>query len=233
MSQKSLIISVLIVGISTVGASAALTPIDGTGWSVEMYGIFEASVNITYRDTLGDAIWIEIDKEFNSEFFDGGVMGQPIAIKFVLTDSQAANFAPDIVITEELIVNNTGRTWNDFHMAVSWDLNNPGNPYVGFDPQYIFTADLPPYNPFKSIGFSDYIGMNGMPVSLDFDDGQVADGETFAPGYYGSDDNYVRIVTDMDEGQFFILKEWPTVPEPTTLLLLSGGFMALRLRKRK
>ena len=105
-------------------------------------------------------------------------------------------------------------------------------PYVGFDPDYIYTANLPPYNPFQTVEFADYIGMNEMPIAINFDDGQVPDGATFAPGYFGDDDNYIRIVTDMDEGQYFILKEWPTVPEPTTLLLLSGGFLALRFRKR-
>ena len=232
MNQKKLILSILIVGLSTVGASAGLTPIDTTGWSVEDYGPFEGSVSVTYRGTSDNAIWIELDKEFNSDVFVGGDYGQPAAIKFVLTNSQAVNFAPNIVIAEELIVNNTGINWLDFHMTLSWDFFNY-DPYVGFDPQYIFAADLPPYNPFQTVDFADYIGLNGMPVSLNFDDGQVADGETFKPGYYGSDDNYVRIVTDMDEGQYFILKEWPTIPEPTTLLLLSGGFVALRFMKQR
>ena len=231
MNQKRLIIIVLIVGLSTVGASAGLTPIDSTGWSVEGLGTFDGSISMTYRGTFNNAIWIELDKEFNSEVFDGGVLGQPAGIKFVLTDPQAVNYSPNIVIAEEVIDNNTGTDWFDFHMAISWDFFN-SDPYVGFDPEYIFTANLPPDNPFQTVEFADYFGMNEMPVSLNFYDGQVPNGTSFYPGVGGNEENHIRIVTDMDQGQFFILKEWPTVPEPTTLLLLSGGFMALRFRKR-
>jgi hypothetical protein len=243
MKLRSILTAMCFVGMAASVASATLVqnstyfPIDETGWEYRVSGSFSGSVAVVYDKLEEDEIWIEIRKDFQDPSFDND-MGQALWIEFKLVDMEADNYAPVLVIRDEFITNSTGRDWMDFHMALSPDVNGTGYTNVGFDPEYLFEADIPGANPFATVEFDEYsyqglvVGDESTPLKIDFFDGIVPDGGVFEPGKSGSENNYVRILTEMEEGQVFYLKEWPTIPEPATLSLLSFGLIPL-LRRRK
>ncbi len=204
-----------------------------TGWNVTIdnslgsvqvndeVGIFEDGV---FND--GQTVVIEIVKVFTSPDFDDFDLGQPLFLRF---EKLSENSPSNIVIVNEHITNSSVVDWYDFHMAVTSNLNNnQGEPAVGFDSSHIFTAGVPG-NPFQSVTFSQYNGLNEMPTKIDFEDGVVPAGSFFQPGL---DSSYVQIVTDLEAGGVFWLKEYPTIPEPATIAFLTLGSLAL-WRKRK
>jgi len=229
MRTLKIAVALLVVVLLGVASEAAPMAIGDTGWQVDAYDAFDGKVWVTYKGTADGAVWIELDKEFDSESFDGGLLGDDIPLKFTLVDAEAADFAPDIIVTGEVVTNNTGRTWYDFHMTVAPELVGTGA--VWFDPAYVFEGPIVvsegdvvlSYNPFSEVS----LVAGERPMKLDFEGGELASGQHFFPGYRGTDDNYVRIVTELEVGDSFVLKEWPTIPEPATFFLLGLGGMAL------
>lgn len=202
-----------------------------SGWNVTIdntMGYADVNVGI-FEDGVfnsGQTVVIEIVKEFNSPDFDDFNLGQPLFLRF---EKLSENSPSNIVIVNEHITNSSVVDWYDFHMAVASNLrDNQSAPTVGFDPSHIFTAGVPG-NPFQSVTFSQYNGLNEMPTKIDFEDGMVPAGSFFQPGLNTS---YVQIVTDLEAGGVFWLKEYPTIPEPATVAFLTLGSLAL-WRKRK
>lgn len=228
VGASKIAVVVMVVMACSMASQGTPEAIGDTGWTVDYYEIGVGRVTVTYKGMLNGAVWIELDKEFNSPSFDAGLVGDDIPLEFTLVNPEAADFAPDIIITGEIIMNRTGRTWYDFHMTVEPAL---GEGQVWFDPAYCFEgpivvweADVEVvYNPFSEVS----LGEGERPVKLDFEGGQLESGQNFFPGYRGTDDNYVRIVTELGAGQSFIMKEWPTIPEPATFVLLGAGAMVL------
>jgi len=215
--------------------------LENTGWQVEVPDIYEGDAivvvdavysseeaeNFGLEKSNGGFMVLEIYKDFTSQAFDLG-MGQPIVLKFRLVDREAENFVDTIIIRDELIANLTGRDWSDFHMCVAGQPDLNGFPVVAFDDSYGFEAGGPG-NPFQSVsyGYSEYMGIP-VATKINLNNGVMPNGSEFTPGL---GDSFVKIDTAMEEGQYFILKEWPTVPETATLIVLGFGGIVL-LRKR-
>lgn len=242
MKAKNIYMTVCCVGVLTSVASATLVnnadsffPIDETGWEVRVSEQFSGKVFVLYDRLENDAVWIELRKEFDEFTTFQNDMGDSLQLEFRLADKNAVNFASDIVIKDETIINSTGRTWTDFHIELAFNLNSYGD--VGFDPDFIFEGPIDDFNPFI-VQFDPFsyhgILVNDLstPLKIDFLDGELPSGQDLLPGFGGSGQNYVRIITSLDEGDSFIIKEWPTIPEPATLSLLAFGLIPL-LRRRK
>jgi hypothetical protein len=210
-------------------ASVVGVPIDNTGWYVSLdnpSGI--GTVDFFYDGVDDNNIRLELLKEFNSTSFDATNQGDALFLKFTLVDPCAPNFRPNIMIWDERIINNTGRDWTDFHIILSTRVptNSDGNgSSVAFDPAYIFTPTQ--YNPFQSIGYDPA----APTTNLNMENGVLpSDGKQYAFG--GAGGGHLRIVTELPRGESFWLKEFPTVPEPASLILLALGTLPLILKRR-
>ncbi len=224
-----LLVAAVLGFVPQISSAAMITgwnvTIDNTMGSAEMtevnVAVFEDGV---FDD--GQTVVIEIVKEFTSPDFDDFDLGQPLFLRF---EKISENAPSNIVIVNEHITNSSVVNWHDFHMAVASNLrDSQGEPAVGFDSSHIFTAGVPG-NPFQSVTFSLYNGLNGMPTKIDFENGMVAAGDYFQPGF---DSSYVKIVTNLQTDGVFWLKEYPTIPEPATIAFMTLGSLAL-WRKRK
>ena len=153
MRAKNIFGAICCIGLLTSVASATLVnnadpffPIDDTGWEVRVSEQFSGKVFVLYDSLENDAVWIELRKEFDESTTFENDMGDSLQMEFRLADKSAVNFAPDIVIKDETIINSTGRTWTDFHIELASNLNSYGE--VGFDPDFIFEGPIAGYNPF-------------------------------------------------------------------------------------
>lgn len=152
----------------------------------------------------------------------------PICLTFTQTGSSQTT-AQRIYIADEMITNFTGVTWVDFHWIVGVTdtarfnraLTNPTvNPQQeGFQ--------LAPFTGFE------WSADQGIGVeTLSAFGGAVPNGATFFPGT-GVGNLVIDIVgLDRQGAAVFILKEIPTIPEPASLLLISGGGALVLLRRR-
>jgi hypothetical protein len=215
-----------------------------TGWTVELMGQFDGEISLFYFTApeitgangsiqlqQATRLVVELDKTFRSRVFDDSGIGQVAAVKFTLVNPDAPNFTPVFTIHDEKINNSTGLPWTDFHMQIGWDLNAE-TPGAWFNPDHIFSAPGTAANPFKSVEFGTKI-VNGQTYNdqVNFFNGVMAPSDQYYT--FGGDGSYVQIDTLMAKGQYFILKEYPTIPEPATIsiLLLGGMFMTNRFRR--
>ena len=225
MHLRKLFLSVVVwvMGIGGASQVSQAVVING-GWEIRVLHDAAQFVGVTVDAVSDDTLFIELDKIFSSPTFDFDQFGQSVRIEFTV-DPQAASHVPNIVILDESIRNNTGRDWTDFHMALIDNDDEQLGPQVGFDPAYIYesTGDVP----FDTIVFQGNDGLNGMPTQIDFRDGVLANGSDMAVGVGGTSSNNLRIVTNLQPGESFRLKEYPTVPEPASLLSLALGLGVL------
>ncbi|NIA06033.1 MAG: PEP-CTERM sorting domain-containing protein [Actinobacteria bacterium] len=211
----------LLSGSAVAGDVASGYELGDSGWSAVVNPDWDISFAV---DGLSDdAVIIQIQKRFTGELDEFGLL-PAMYLEFVKDSEEAV---PQIIITDEYIVNDTAADWLDFHMELI------GSPLAGFDPQYIPSGDQ-----FATVVLSGSNGYDGLPTKFDFYDGLVVNeppgDDTFRPGY---DSGAMAIITnpDMQVGQGILLKEYPTVPEPATLmvLLISGGLALLGHRRRR
>jgi len=210
-----------------VGGLASAEPIplimDGwdSGWSVELpdnlhSGLWIDRITSTY-------VRIEIAKTFPSGPQGGQFPANEIHFYQRLAD---ADTVPTIQITDEIVTNDTGRDWTDYH----WEVVGPDAAFdrtatedSGFStaPFTRFLWGAPPAG-----WSSDHSG------SLDVDGGGVVhDGETFFPGLLAGK---LYIDTDLTEEEevHFVLRQYPT-PEPGTAVLLGVAGVGLLVRRRR
>ncbi|MBN2211121.1 MAG: PEP-CTERM sorting domain-containing protein [Sedimentisphaerales bacterium] len=234
--------SIVIIVSGTVASGTYSTPgvpLGNTGWYVYLESTQFGTVQLFDFGVDDENIWLELDKEFTGGFDQRGV-GDSIILRFSLADPCAVNYRPNIVIRDERVMNSTGVEWSDFHIALGINPNVSPLQKWGFDPDYIFAPAAD--NPFESIAFDSaswqgtpYGSYNSTPLKLDmFDtDGQGLPDDDSYYIFGGSSSGHLRIVTSgMVPGDYLILKEWPTIPEPATLSLLALGAMGLLRRKR-
>lgn len=210
----------------SLAADAQIVPLNigeqSSGWAIVMQD--GTPVDVTVNSVGVKSVNISLDKVFTGSlnyfgFFD------PIVIEFMKTDENATL---DIVIESERVTNNTTHIWQDYHMFLTARATEPK---VSFDLQ-----SLPYGDQLEGVQYSRYDGFEGLPVQLDFvnlEAGGVSNqpgNNIFAPG---SEYGQIRIMTfGMEVGERFALKEFPTVPEPTTVILLGLGMVPAIIKRK-
>jgi len=228
-------IFVFVALVSSPLTAGLIQPLGNSGWSYEVSEAYQGNVSIAMDPgSNGDYLIIELRKEFTSPVFKLGTQGESIWVDFVKTGQNATK---NIIIFDERIINRTGVVWKDFHIGLvqnSVPLNREGA-YVGFNDNVGFEK-VDGLNPF-TMEYSSFDGVNGAPTWMNFTDGEVpAGGAELLLGVNGSANNYAQIMVDTDKmltGEIFSLKEYPTIPEPATIGLLSIGALALIKRRKK
>ena len=218
-SVRSLLALAVAAAVLTLAgtAGASLYQLGNSGWSVAVNSEWEISFFV--EQLTERTVTIEIQKRFLGEPDEFGLM--PAMYVEFIKNSEAA--VGQIIITDEYIVNDTSEDWIDFHM----ELAVSGNQRAGFCYQCIPSGDQ-----FETVTLSGSGGYLDLPTRIDFRDGLVPNDppgeDNFRPGYaYGA----IVIVTnpEMEVGQRILLKEFPTIPEPMTLLVLGLGALSFVL----
>jgi hypothetical protein len=217
-ARKLFLAIVLCLAASATPARASIMERDlGGGWKA-VWDDLGGLVDVTSNGVLGDAVFIEKSAEFR-EGPVGGVFPS-IVITFTQTESDAVG---SIVIDDEIIRNETGVDWTDFHFEVS------GGGNVQFDPVATDASDGPDPIGFSIEPFTQAEFAAGN-TELDVWDGVVADQSTWFPGD-GATDGQLWIDVTPEGDTSFDLIETPT-PEPMTLVLLAGAGLLGMLRRR-
>ncbi len=165
----------------------------------------------------------------------------PLVLKFV----KQAGDQNTIQIVDESIINmmtDQHRAWEDYHIRLIY---NPVNPT---DRVWFKTADSA-FAPraWQMSGGAHRLGFTPISYTTDSYGHTVGiNWDTSDPGErvpYGEfwDAPYNQLVirgmlidvSELEPGDAFMLKQWPTTPEPATLLMLAGGFSGLLLRRRR
>jgi len=143
----------------------------------------------------------DIEKTFTK---DPAASWTPLAIRFMKVSATSPAIT-EIVIAHETVKNQTPSTWYSYTMATA----SPAS----------FETDLPTMDHFTGVSLSP------DQLEIDFTGGSVAANSSF--NVY----NTKIDVSDVETGGIFILKEWPSVPEPVSLVLMAVGGLALARRK--
>ena len=221
-SVRSLLALAVAAAVLTLAgtAGASLYQLGNSGWSVAVNSEWEISFFV--EQLTERTVTIEIQKRFLGEPDEFGLM--PAMYVEFIKNSEAA--VGQIIITDEYIVNDTSEDWIDFHM----ELGVIGSPLAGF------SQCIPSGDQFETVTLSGSDGYLGLPTRIDFCDGLVPNDppgeDNFRPGYaYGA----MVIVTnpEMQVGQRIFLKEYPTIPEPATLLVLALGALGFATARKK
>ncbi len=202
---------------------AGTVQLGSSGWQASWDSSLDPYVDIIVDAVVPseDAVIIQKAAEFIQGPGFGGLF-PPIAITFTQTD---ANAVSRIVINDEIITNNTGHDWLDFHMqlvdsgdamfnAADTNASAGGNGFsiAPFTVQSFGPGPNPPYTTYNLRG------------------GVVPDGTVWFPGSGAADgelfiDTITGAGTVNDPFTVFTLKEWPTVPEPASGLLVCLGLL--------
>jgi hypothetical protein len=210
--------------IFTGTAGASLYQLGDSGWSAVVHPEWDITFSVDYLST--ERVIIQIQKCFVGESDEFGLM--PAMYVEFIKDSETA--VEKIIINDEYIINDTSENWTDFHI----ELAVGGSQRAGFCYDCTSSGDQ-----FETVELSGSSGYLGLPTRFDFSDGLVVNGpageNVFRPGYsYGA----MVIVTnpEMGVGERILLKEFPTIPEPATLLVLflAGlGLVSVKMKRRK
>lgn len=206
-------------------AQAGFTALGSSNWQAEWDTSLDPFVSINFVAIVGDAIHIQKSAQFTQ-----GPNGQGLYPTIPIVFRQVgASSIMHIVIDDEIITNQTGTTWTDFHM----DLLDSGN--AAFNPAMTLASNP---NSGSPIGFSiapfTQAAFTPDNLHLDISGGQLLNGQSWFPGDGASDGElWIDVVSNWN-GQFgtvFTLKETPT-PTPGALALLGLAAFAGRSRRR-
>lgn len=204
-------------------ARAGFTNLGGN-WQAEWDPSLDPFVSINLVAIVGDVIHIQKSAQFTQGPDINGLFPTiPIVFHQI-----GASTVTHIVIEDEIISNQTGVAWTDFHMDIldSGDASfNPaltlasgGGGPIGFS-----------ISPFTQASFAN----NNM--QLNISGGIVPNGASWFPGDGATDGElWINVNSHWNgtTGTIFTLKETPTIPAPGALALLGlAGFVG-RSRKR-
>jgi hypothetical protein len=193
------------------GASADLILDLGHGWQATIFDPVHVDVTVDPDQSGEDQLVIQKFANFTAIDPITG-LPEPVRIAFnqIASDEETAS---QIVITDELIFNNTGMSWGQY--------------------QNILLGGAATFDPLASAGF-DISPFTVLSFSPDnqvayFDGGTVGDGEAFTPGKDGG-----ALVINVDlsgaEPAKFVLKEL-AIPGPGAIALVVLAVMAPRRRR--
>lgn len=204
------ILAICLTGV-LLAASPALGDITiplGGGWQASVPNLSAVGINV---DTVtSQFVAIEISKDFTEPSVNGIFPGLNIVFSQVDVDGATA---PQIVILDESVTNQTGEDWTDYHME-------------------LLTAGDVSFNIASSLGFSMAPFANRLftLTTLDADNGLVFNNSSFFPG---AGPGELVIDADLSGGPVtFSLLEYPT-PEPATFALMLIGLGVISRRRSK
>jgi hypothetical protein len=193
-------------------AQAALVLNLGGGWQATIEDEDQVDLAVDFVSIVDNVLVLEKFANFISiDPFTGMPVGIAIAFNQIAPDAQTVS---KIIITEEIIGNNTGLGWIGFRedLLGSVATFNQGESAA-------FSI-----NPFTNRTYS--AGSD----SVLFDGGFVASGSIWSPGTI-SGGLVIDIDLSGDQAAKFVLKELPQVPGPASLALL--GLAACAARRRR
>ncbi|HUT59084.1 MAG TPA: PEP-CTERM sorting domain-containing protein [Phycisphaerae bacterium] len=192
-----------------------------------------AGSTVVMYDTDPNVDVIEIHK-----YFIRDPNGETMPVSLQLMFTREPNDADTITIIDEFILNlqiQDNRTWQDFHVAL---LTEPNVVLRGGGVEFV--------NPGGATAWQQTGGetrLDGVPISFSATqvDWLTSDPNQAVPpgGFADAPVNQLVLrglaidASDLETGESFILKEWPTVPEPGTLVLLTAAGLVAALRKRR
>lgn len=231
MVKRFVLFGVLVIAALLGPASvteAALITLGDSGWGMITTPQSGGLVTVQNFYVFNDEVVIELDKNFDTPIKQNGLFDRLV----VTFEKLSADAVSRIVIDDEFIHNRTGTEWLDFHMALI--LIDPDAPQAGFDDSYIPDGDQ-----LEDVYYDNETGYNGLPIELVFNNtsgGGVPvspPGENvFQPGAAGGS-IVIEIDPEMEVGSIFGLKEYPSVPEPATILLLGGGYLMFAVKRKR
>ncbi len=188
-----------------------------SGWQAVLYD--GPNIGVLIDADTEQFLMIEIIKTF-AQPPDSGVFA-PITVDFNQIAADGATTAI-IVLNDEIITNNTGSDWMDYH----WSIEGPAAFNISMTEGTGFDV-----SPFTNMDWTPKAGWSANHASaLNVDGGIVPDGSTF---FRGVDAGMLGIDVDLTaQDSSFTLTQNPT-PEPATLLLLAAGLPILARHKRK
>ena len=183
----------------------------GGGWEAK---IFNADVDLTvdFFDFEKDILVLEKFANF-TEIDKKTGLPAPLSIAFtqIAPDDETVSH---ILLTDAFIFNNTGVNWSVFRETLLGD-------NVAFDPDESSDFSIDPFTEM------DFIDNN---TEVIFSGGTVFDGTIWTPGV-ASGALVINVDLSGDDPVKFVLKELP-VPAPGALVLLAGGMLVSRRRRR-
>jgi len=206
--------TVLVLGLAALLAVPAIAGAeiiyDANGVKIEDLTPAEAG-NVSAAQIGLVPLRIQLDKEYEAYALDGqgGQAGLAALVKVTL--QAGASF----ILTDEIITNNTGVDWLDFHVLVIPDTG-----------VLDVTGEVVNGNAFTN--------MVKSPNQLDFDGGVFPSGVSKTLFLSDAGDPIIFSNPATSGVTTFYIKEWPTVPEPATMGMLAiGGLAGVVLRRRR
>jgi hypothetical protein len=207
-------------------SDAAVVPLGTSGWTASWDSSLDPFLSVVVDGQNANSVFIQKIVQFVGPP-PGGL--SPIAVTFTQT---APGAVPNIVIEDEVVTNQTGVPWLDFHM----DITDSGD--AAFNPALTAASGGPPpigfsIAPFTTASFGT--SASGPNTTLDIGGGVIAPGATWFPGAGPNGDGSLFITTNPHPTApftVFTLKERPTVPEPASLSVVALGALTLLRRGR-
>lgn len=199
--MKNLKLALLAAMISTTAVSQAFLIVGGNlnGNALNNYGEF-------------GNVGLDVDKGFFTT--------NPIDLILEVTAADAGNIRE----LSELVFNESGVEWTDFHMELI--------PLTGVLPTFVQSVAGNPWDDSSGNPLPNVTIVNPLTIDVFW---TLGDGQVAATGYFTNTQGRLAIdCRNMKQGDQFLLREYPTfVPEPGTFVAMGAGALALIVRRRK